>query len=241
MGTGIASLVYRFLGGTSGNSMQVGALKFTGTIAVLIGSAWFINQKLFEQINTDPVVAKVTFEPEPGLWTALGTNGTPIEVEVVETGQVIGVKQESQWKNLPLSATPGDNHALKVGPPSNPSFVLGNISHDELQQSGFFSGIDKSDLYFVTRRLHPGEAEDLDPIPLKIKATRYGSEYSHFELQNKQGSIVWTGSIYRKRFHVIEIEGHTYFIGVVEVNHEFAQPDSMYAKIALAEIIKTIK
>ncbi len=39
LGTGISSLVYRFLGGTSGNSMQIGAMKFTGTVAVLIGSA----------------------------------------------------------------------------------------------------------------------------------------------------------------------------------------------------------
>ncbi len=241
LGTGIASLVYRFLGGTSGNSMQVGALKFTGTIAVLIGSAWFIDQKLFEQIINDPVTANVTFDPEPELWTALGREGTPIEIKIVETGQLIEANQQSQWKNLPLSTIPGDNRTLKVVSPSNPSFVLGNISYDELQRAGLFSGIDKSDLYFVTRRLHPGETQDLDPIPFKIKATNYGGEYSRFQLKNKQDSMVWTGSIYRKRFHVIEIDEHTYFIGVVEVNHEFAQPDSIYAKIAIAEIIKTTK
>jgi len=241
LGTGIASLVYRFLGGTAGNSMQVGALKFTGTIAVLIGSAWFIDQKLIEQINNEPIFAEVSFDPEPELWTALGKEGTPIDIKLVETGQLIEANLQSQWKNLPLSTIPGENHTLKVVSPSNTEFVLGNISYDELQHSGLFSGISKSDLYFVTRRLHPGESEDLDPIPFKIKATNYGGEYSRFQLKNKQDSMVWTGSIYRKRFHIIEIDERTYFIGVVEVNHEMAHADSIYAKIAMAEIIKTIK
>jgi hypothetical protein len=240
LGTGIASLVYRFLGGTSGNSMQIGALKFTGTIAVLIGSAWFINQKLFEQENKNPVVAKVTFRPEPGQWTALGVKGTPIDIQIVETGQSIKAKQQSQWDNLPLSTIKGDDHSLKIVPP-NSIFELGKLSYDELKKAGLFSGLDKSDLFFVTRRLRPGETEDLDPIPLKIKATRYGGEYSRFQLHNFRDSLVWSGSIYRKRFQVIEIASHTYFVGVVEVNHEFAQPDSMYAKIAIAEIIKKLE
>jgi hypothetical protein len=49
--TGIAALIYRFLGGIQGTSFRVGALKLTGTAAFLVGIALLINPYLVAQLR----------------------------------------------------------------------------------------------------------------------------------------------------------------------------------------------
>jgi hypothetical protein len=49
LSTGIAALVYRFLGGIEGTELTVGALKLTGTVAALMGLAIWINRSLVQQ------------------------------------------------------------------------------------------------------------------------------------------------------------------------------------------------
>jgi hypothetical protein len=51
LATGVASLVYRFLGGIQGASLQVGAIKITGTLAALIGISIPLNNYLADQLS----------------------------------------------------------------------------------------------------------------------------------------------------------------------------------------------
>lgn len=46
LATGVASLIYRFLGGIADSTFAIGALKLTGTAAFLVGMTWFVNSKM---------------------------------------------------------------------------------------------------------------------------------------------------------------------------------------------------
>lgn len=57
-GTGVAALVYRFLGGIAPDtSMTIGALKLGGTLAALIGVAWFIDERLVAEVPSEQMIA----------------------------------------------------------------------------------------------------------------------------------------------------------------------------------------
>jgi len=55
LATGVASLVYGFLGGIEA-SFNLGTLQVTGSLAALLGCAWLVNGYLVEQINARPVI-----------------------------------------------------------------------------------------------------------------------------------------------------------------------------------------
>lgn len=240
LGTGIASLIYRFLGGTAGNSMQLGALKFTGTVAVLIGSAYFINQELARQ-ESEGLPKEITIQPNPDNWVAIGYDGLPIDIEINETDQVFEKLDQSPFINLPLSLDTTDRDKYTVLGTDN--FVLGVLDNSALRDANLFSDIEGSKLFLVTQRLKPfSEVVDLDPIPFDLTTMKYSGDYSRFQLlDDDNAEILWSGSIYRKQFEIIKLKGKTYFIGIVEVNHDFSDPDSMYAKFAFAEILKENK
>jgi len=61
LSAGITALVYRFLGGIQGASFGVGALKLSGTIAALVGIAYWVNstnqlQPNFHLVSNDVLV-----------------------------------------------------------------------------------------------------------------------------------------------------------------------------------------
>jgi hypothetical protein len=104
--TGIAALAYRFLGGLSGNSLQVGALKLTGALAALLGIALLVNSYLVDQmqfqlVSEDDIVGswrwtyargataghiyftkdangKLTFSGDQGIWRSENGPVTPL-------------------------------------------------------------------------------------------------------------------------------------------------------------------
>lgn len=51
LGISVASLLYRFLGGVHDATFAIGALKVTGSAAVLVGIAWWTNSQLNQQIE----------------------------------------------------------------------------------------------------------------------------------------------------------------------------------------------
>ena len=62
LSTGIASLVYRFLGGLHVNSFNLGAVKLSGSVAALVSCIWFINVQLVAQTRV-PVINTVVASP----------------------------------------------------------------------------------------------------------------------------------------------------------------------------------
>jgi len=51
LGISIAALTYRFLGGTGGTEFSVGLLKLGGSAALLLGTAWFVGDRLRDEIR----------------------------------------------------------------------------------------------------------------------------------------------------------------------------------------------
>ena len=52
--TAVSALIYRFLGGVAGASFTIGALKLAGTGAMLIGTAWWVDDRLTVELPTTP-------------------------------------------------------------------------------------------------------------------------------------------------------------------------------------------
>lgn len=110
--TGIAALTYRFLGGVSGTSLQVGALKATGALAALLGVAIVVNSYLvpqmpFQLVSDDDIVGgwkwvyargataghlyfskdangKLIFSGDQGIWKS--ENGPVVPLYMVTNG-----------------------------------------------------------------------------------------------------------------------------------------------------------
>jgi len=59
LGIAVAALTYRYLGGTQGSEFSVGALKVAGSAALLIGTAYFTNQGLSEQMDSNNSVIRL--------------------------------------------------------------------------------------------------------------------------------------------------------------------------------------
>jgi len=93
MGIAVSAIVYRFLGGISPETaFSVGALKLGGSMAALIGCAWFINVELESQTlkNLDNL-----FEPHYREWFAIERNTKkPMTVKVADIGTLPAPKNE---------------------------------------------------------------------------------------------------------------------------------------------------
>ncbi|HNP19220.1 MAG TPA: hypothetical protein PKL31_12345 [Fulvivirga sp.] len=247
LGSGIAALVFRFLGGTAGTTMAMGTLKLSGSIAVLLGSAYYVNQQLEKQLT--PIakgIQTVTFTPQKSTWMAIDkASGSPIDLLVNETNQNIKAPQNSSLKNNPLKlSSVGDK--LFVTAEGN-EFELGQIAKKDLKRLNLFDTIQNSSNYVVTDRLNINKLAVLTPLPFYIKTIAYANEYSQFQILDKSSNEVLIESqIYRRRFQITRIKNKTYLIGVVEVNHTPLNPDDPnslepYAKFVIAEIVTALK
>jgi hypothetical protein len=59
LGIAVAALTYRYLGGSAKSEFKVGLLKLTGSAALLIGTAWFANEGLSKQMETENLPKKL--------------------------------------------------------------------------------------------------------------------------------------------------------------------------------------
>lgn len=75
---GITAFTYRFLGGIDEKtSFTIGALKLTGTAAVLLGSFWLIDYRLVEETKIDSINLPADFQP--GKVYLFDAKGEPVE------------------------------------------------------------------------------------------------------------------------------------------------------------------
>jgi hypothetical protein len=239
LGTGISALVYRFLGGiTVDTSFAIGALKLSGTMAALVGCAYFINTELEKQTmhNMDRL-----FDPHVSRWFALEkSTGVPLEVNVAGVGD-IDIPEKAALEAIPLSVRKKDESLLVV-PRKESKLPLGSLNKKELKNAGFTISIGSSlDKFVVTDRLPPStQRYSLNPLPFRINTGAYSQDYSHFELTNSNGESLYSGSIYRKQAKIISIDNKYYVIAVVEVNH-LPIDGHPYAKFAIGELMAGIE
>jgi hypothetical protein len=248
LGSGIAALVFRFLGGAAGTTMAMGTLKLSGSIAVLLGSAYYINQQLENQMTpTENGIDQITFTPQKSTWMSLDkSTGKVIEVKINETNQKIEPPQISPLKNNPLKLI-SDGDKIYISAEADTDFVLGQITKSDLKSLNLFNTVLGSGNYVVTERISINKLSNLTPLPFFIKTTAYANEYSHFQIIDKSSNEVLVESqIYRRTFQLAQINAKNYMIGVVEVNHTPNDPNNPqslepYAKFVIAEIITELK
>ncbi len=247
LGSGIAALVYRFLGGTADASFVMGTLKLSGSIAILLGSAYYINDQLEKQLKPDSDSKPVTFTPRSNTWVAIDrASGEFLEIKVNETEQVLAKPTNNPLKNTPLKLKANGNK-IWIHPEADDQFYYGQIEKTELKALNLYNSILSSGNYIVTDRLNINKQADLTPLPFLIKTTAYTNEYSHFQLIDPTTKEVkHTSQLYRRQFQLALIEGKNYLIGVVEVNHSpkiEGDPNSLepYAKFVVAEIVAELK
>jgi hypothetical protein len=232
LGAAVSALVYRFLGGIgSDTTFAIGALKLSGTMAALIGCAYFINTELETQTRHD---MDRLFRPHVDRWYAVDKNdGNPITVSVTGAGE-IDIPPSPVRERIPLTLLEDNNRFLVSTRAEN---VLGSISSQELARIGLsFSLGPQLQHFVVTDRLPPGTVNyNLDPLPFKLETGSFSREYSHFRLTGSDATALYEGSIYRKQTQIIRLDTRYYLIAVVEVNH-LPQDGHPYAKFAIGEI-----
>ncbi len=238
LGTAVSALVYRFLGGIHvDTSFAVGALKVSGTMAALIGCAYFINGQLEKQIqhNMDQL-----FTPHVNTWFAVDkSTGAPLQVRVTGAGKIALPDSESVV-HIPLTLRP-DGDSWLVLSRQNSQIPLGSLSENDLKNAGVAVDFNSQlNNFVVTDRLPPGTVNyHLDPLPFKLHTQQFNQDYSHFSLISSSGDTLYNGSIYRKQAQILSINTSWYLVAVVEVNHLPADGHP-YAKFAIGEIIAEI-
>ena len=98
LATGVAALVYKFLGGVEGTSYVIGTLKVTGTLAALVGVAMVINTSLVSQlqfrlISEDDIVG-------PWKWVyAKGASSGHIYITKDDKGNLVFTGEQEKYSD----------------------------------------------------------------------------------------------------------------------------------------------
>ncbi len=244
LGIAVSALLYRFLGGVQDASFTVGALKVTGTAAILIAVSVWANDELEEYI---PSVHGTSFDitrhsiPDSDTWLAVNKEtGNPITLEFPKFNQkhdppsLEELNLMRKGRDINLILENGDIFAyLKNGGDR----VLGQIPKNEINKIGFY-GDEKIQLIpYRVVTLGASQKEDITAnLPFVIETRGFNDNYTRFALIPKSGGDeIHEGAILLRGADVVEYQNHHYLISVVQVNHdpEDAEP---YAKIYIAEI-----
>lgn len=235
LGTGVASLVYGFLGGIDDARFDLGPVKMGGSLAALVGVAWLANAKLEDQTRLH---LDRDFDPPARTWFAMDRiTSLPIDVSVPRAQASIGAPEADEFRARTLGLQVSENTVFAVAE-DRPDFIVGYLKQEELQGAGFFNAFERDVKGFiVTSELPPLKSVDLNPLDLQLTSRTYSNEYSRYVLVSGEGEDVFEGAIYRRGAQIAEINGHRYIVMVVNVNHEVAEP---FAKFAVGEIVPAL-
>jgi len=236
LATGVASLVYRFLGGIQSATFNIGPVKLAGTIAALISCAWFINVQL------DDWYLDKHFDPKVNEWFAISKDyGFPVEVEIKGVKGFIENPKPGDLADNELDIRREDKK-FKIASCKEPdsAFVLGHVTVDDLREINLFNTIECSDRVIVTGHL-PADTTHvrLRGIPFKLSTGTYGGNKSDYFLTDSAGDTLHDGTISLREAEIVKLGDEYYLVGVVEVDHTLG--DSSYAKFVVRKIVPEIK
>jgi hypothetical protein len=236
LAAGVASLVYAFLGGIEEQTgFGIGPLKMGGSIAALLGAAWFINGELAQQTGLD---LRRDIEPPLATWFAMDIGrGVPVAVSIGGVANAIPLPPRDALENNPLELRRDGEHWHSV-PEADSTFMLGTLESEDLRRSGLFNVIEEEARgFFVTGRLAAfSESVPLGPLPFRLSTLEFAGEYSGYRLSGPEGAALYEGRIYRRQAQIVNVGGRYYLVAVVEVNHELQEGQDPYAKFAVGEI-----
>ena len=245
-GTGIASLVYRFLGGLSGeNTVNLGPVKIVGALAALIGAAWIIDFKLEKQISNPNSITEIAISPSTEKWFGVDKKGLPVSISVNEKN----IHPPSDGLKDNLLSLKHDGDRVHVFDPENENFSFGFFKTDafkDLEKGLVFNNFSKDSLSIgVTPKLNPlTEPFNFknEKIPFKINVTAFGSNKSYFELlSNENNDLMYEGNIELRGAKVIEIGGDYYFLSIYSVSHQGSDIGAQYAKFLVGKLMPELK
>lgn len=236
-GTGIASLIYRFLGGIENSTtITLGPVKLVGALAGLIGTAWVINMKLEEQSGMGQ---QQYFDPPKHAWFGMKKDGSPVTIKMLEDS--ISFPKEGLATNV-LNLNYQDGQ-IEVYGENSPDFQLGYFRENTLDSlgGGVFNGFSEGVKNFlVTDKMSPeGKVMmDLseDDIPFKLKVTGFRHDKSHFQLLNPENDeLIHKSSIIRRGGEVVKVKEKYFIINVISVNHQAGEIEP-YVKFSIGEL-----
>ncbi|MCL1123772.1 hypothetical protein [Shewanella surugensis] len=246
LGIAVSSILYRFLGGVHNASFTIGALKVTGSAAILIFVAWWANDELktFMPVLT---LKKPAFDlakdvvPTHTSWYAVSTaTGNPISLNFPHHQQqhlapsFARLSEQNLQRSLNLHQ--GDD-GIVVAVDNHARHIIGTLSQGELNELGFFNKVDM--------RLNPfevatfGALQGIDmssKLPFTIHTKGFSENYTRFALKSRiDDQVIYEDSILLRGAKLFQYHDQYYLISVVQVNHapEDIEP---YAKIYLAEL-----
>ena len=221
---------------SSDTAFAVGAWKLSGTMAALIGSAAYFNVKLEQQTSVD---LDRLFDPHIQTWYAMDLQrSVPIKVSIAGMSDAINLPDTNALgkASLDLEQINGEYTVLAE---EAKEYRLGELTAGDLTKAGLFNTFSiPSARFVVTERLTADSSGiDLNPLPLTFTTGAYGGEYSRYTLQTADGTPGFPGAIRGRGIELATVDGHTYLVAVVELNH-LGIGDSIppYAKFAIAEI-----
>lgn len=261
LATGIASLVYRFLGGIQSTTFNIGPVKLVGSIAALIGCAWFINNNMVEQIKTknqnmieqrESEKKHLEFKPDKSQWVAMDINKcipVTVKVETDELNYLTYEPKQDIFKNTQLDI----DREFKIMPEdSKNGFILGKLSVKDLKSINLFNSIKENANHFtITTYLYSNEeADDLFLGNLRLKTKKICCDWTYYSLLD--GDVEYPGEIKQKGYQIHHIKQKYYFVAILALNHTLGEkegdevvdksdrkdkaPEFNWAKFAIGEI-----
>ena len=250
LGISVSALLYRFLGGVHNATLTVGALKVTGTAAVLIFIAMWSNDELRQYVpgmqeEDRPFDISQHVIPSKENWYAVDKQtGSAIELDFPVYKQKHSPPLVDEInklrKNRSLDLKNVDNEIV-VHSNNGSAQIVGNIEKNEINKIGFYNDFD---VEFTPNRVvsfTPSMREDLgETLPFEVETNGFSENYTKFSFISKQtDEVIFKGSIYLRGARVVKIENSFYLISIVQVNHN--KEDDPYAKIYVAEIKVRLK
>ncbi|WP_299007199.1 hypothetical protein [uncultured Shewanella sp.] len=246
LGIAVSSILYRFLGGIHNASLTIGALRVTGSAAILIFVAWWSNDELkafMPVIEPKVPVFDLTKDviPMAHSWHAVNTEtGQPVSLNFPHHDQQHSAPSYETLSDVNMQHSlnlhqKGDN--LVVSLDHHARHIMGTLPLEELNALGFFNKVNMQLRPFEVATFGAKQGIDMNStLPFTIHTNGFSENYTRFTLKAKNDEkIIYEDSILLRGAKLFQYKNKYYFISVVQVNHA---PDDIepYAKIYLAEL-----
>ena len=246
LGIAVSALLYRFLGGVHNASFTVGALKVTGTAAILIGVAYWSNGQLEKYLpQKTPEYPHFDFEkdvsPDASGWYAVDLDtGKPVSINFRGHDQQHPAPAQNELDTLRQNRNLGlkrvDGQLLVYAKDSQ--HIVGLLAQQELNAQGYHNSDDIELRPYRVETFASVQESDINRnLPFTVATNGFSEDYTRFILKSKQdGSTLLEDAILRRGAKIFKYQQKYYLISVVQVNHA---PESIepYAKIYIAEIM----
>ena len=239
LASGVAMLVFRFLGGINADtSFGVGAFRVGGSLAALVGCAWFFNGELR---STD---VDTMFEPSYTSWVPIN-RGTGEMVPLKVNGEALPFPNEgmlSPMESVDLTILEGG----KVAPSVSRDQPLGAIDSTDLKSVKLT--IQRKDIYdFTTSRYMHAQSGpyEIPGFPFKIHVGAFDHDESMITIFNEQGTEVFNSAIYRRDYKLFDNDGSVYLVGINQLDHDGyrnAKGDTVrpYVRLSMGNLSKSV-